>query len=528
MEQKTKKIKSPFADHKMAEWWHPTKNGNLLPSMVGRYSKMKCFFYHEECGHDYEYILDNINTCDPVCPYCNKYPKLCGDKTCLHCLKNSFASFVLKDIIWHPTLNLPVEPHMVTQGVATKYYFWHEKCNHTFMKTLNSITSGSSTGCPYCALHRHILCHNEDCISCFKNSFASINLGEITWSNEKNAPVTVRQVVKHSIVKYWFSHDTCGHLFTTTPGSLTSNPTLGCPFCRNGGRLCGDQNCKYCFDRSLASVELPYRKWNYEKNGLAQLHTIHLHTRQKFYFICSKCGHDDFTSVDCVIKSENCKYCVSKAHCGDKFCQTCKNNSILSHEMAKYLSPKNDSNVWMLPKASGKYVIFDCPYCNNEYIAQVSNVLNGSWCKCRKNKTETKLCEFLQKTFPTKVVTRDVKFEWCKSNDTGRFLPFDICFDGYIICELDGRHHFENVSYWKSNAINRQQVDIQKMHLALQNNFRIIRLFQKDVWEDKNDWEEKLVKLIQNDVLQVSFVSTDNELVTNTYVEYEKQCMNFI
>jgi len=450
MENPMKKKKTSFADHPMAAWWDYTKNGEITPAMVGRYSSKTYFFYHTLCGHIYEYSPSKIRDDNMTCFYCGKVPRFCGIESCTHCFKRSFASFELNGFVWHPTLNLPIFPFMVSKGTEKKCWFFHEKCNHSFELSPSKITS-SSCSCPYCVSSNSRLCGKINCTNCFERSFASFDLkGLITWLEEKNGPMI--NVAKYSSKKFWFTHDKCGHEFQLSPNVVT-NPkrVIFCPFCGNSG-----------------------------------------------------------------------------AHCGSRDCLHCKDKSILSLEMSKHLSVKNDKNIWMLAKCSDVVVIFDCPYCKREYQSTVSNVYYGKWCGCKKHKGEEKLYNFLIHMFPNRTIQRNVNFEWCKNEETDKFLPFDFCIDEYIVVELDGQQHFSDIPRWKTNAVEKQERDIYKMTCALSEGLRVIRLYQVDVWKDKNNWAAKLKALIEDDSDQLAFVTTDNQLVTDTYAMYASKWEQFL
>ena len=68
--------------------------------------------------------------------------------------------------------------------------------------------------------------------------------------------------------------------------------------------------------------------------------------------------------------------------------------------------------------------------------------------------------------------------------------------DNNLIIELDGQQHFHNVSNW-CDVEARQKCDVYKMQKAILNGYSIIRLLQSDVWNDKNNWEEKLSQVIK-------------------------------
>lgn len=137
------------------------------------------------------------------------------------------------------------------------------------------------------------------------------------------------------------------------------------------------------------------------------------------------------------------------------------------------------------------YITIICK--NHQFQQTPHNHLKGRGCGKCKNKTESKLFTHLNKFFKTE---HNVSFDWCKNEETGCYLPFDFLLKDYnIIIELDGPHHFEIVS------IKNMERDAYKMNKALENKYNVIRLLQKDVFEDLNFWDEWLhgtIQTIQN------------------------------
>jgi len=62
-----------------------------------------------------------------------------------------------------------------------------------------------------------------------------------------------------------------------------------------------------------------------------------------------------------------------------------------------------------------------------------------------------------------------------------------------IIIELDGAQHFEQVSNWQLLE-KTQENDTLKNKLALENGYNMIRICQRIVWNDKEDWEKSINK----------------------------------
>ena len=93
-----------------------------------------------------------------------------------------------------------------------------------------------------------------------------------------------------------------------------------------------------------------------------------------------------------------------------------------------------------------------------------------------------------------KNIRRQARFEWCKNKTR---LPFDFCIKHYkLIIELDGPQHFKQISNWTSPEETKDR-DEYKTKCANTNGYSVIRILQQDVWNDKNDWENKLIRAIK-------------------------------
>ena len=68
-------FQNSFASNKKSEHWHSTKNGDLTPRMVGRYSDKICWFTCEQCNNDFKSTIGNI-TCGQWCSTCKHKTEL--------------------------------------------------------------------------------------------------------------------------------------------------------------------------------------------------------------------------------------------------------------------------------------------------------------------------------------------------------------------------------------------------------------------------------------------------------------------
>lgn len=422
--------------------------------------------------------------------------------------ERSFASHP-KAKFWSKN-NGDVKPKDIYKGSnCKKYWFDCEKCLHVFDSTPLDIISGC--WCPYCSFPCKKLCKNLECDFCLNNSFASHEKAKY-WS-VKNGDLKSIDVFKNSHTSYWFDCDKCPHDFDSPLNSI--NRGRWCPYCANT-KLCKSLECDFCLNNSFASHEKA-KCWSV-KNGDVTPRDVFKQRNAKYWFDCDKCSHDFNISLNSVAgkKGNWCSQCTHQSLCKNQECNDCLEKSFKSHPRSQFWSMKNgDVTPRDMFKSTSQKCWFDCDICNHPFDMALSNiVIRGSWCICVKNKTEHKMYEALKPLYPTLIT--QYKQEWCKNINC---LPFDFCIPEYnILMELDGAHHFIQVSNWKSPE-ETFETDLFKEKCANDQGYSMIRIVQEDVFGDKHDWLSKLQTEIEN-------IITDNTIIHNIYIcengEYDK------
>jgi len=280
-----------FASHPKSKFWH--KDNELKPREVSKNSDKKYKFNCDKCHHYFESSVNNV-CYNRWCPYCIN--KLCDDENCQDCFNKSFASN-LKAIYWHSSNEL--KPREVSNFSHNKYKFNCDKCSHIFECSINGVTQ--NIWCPYCA--HQLLCNDEDCQDCFNKSFAS-NPKEIYWhSSNKLKP---REVFNFSKNKYKFNCDKCHHVFIYQLRTVSNGSW--CQYCA-GKKLCDEQNCNDCFNRSFASH--PKSKFWHVDNKLKP-REVFRNCYKKYKFNCDKC-HVFESSPNSITNIKSwCPKCVYK------------------------------------------------------------------------------------------------------------------------------------------------------------------------------------------------------------------------
>ena len=126
----------------LASEWHPTKNGELFPTMVSRGSTRKVWW---ECskGHEWQATIGSRSQ-GAGCPYCS------GNK-----VMTGYNDLATKNPVlaaeWHPTKNGDLLPSQVTSKSGKKVW-WLCKNGHEWQAKICNRANGS--GCPECTRKR--------------------------------------------------------------------------------------------------------------------------------------------------------------------------------------------------------------------------------------------------------------------------------------------------------------------------------------------------------------------------------------
>ena len=88
--------------------------------------------------------------------------------------------------------------------------------------------------------------------------------------------------------KFKFDCKKCGHEFQVPLGEVTKR-NRWCPYCSNR-RLCGKEECVFCFDKSFASFHDKEKLNCWSDNNELKPYEIHKSSDKKIKFDCNKCA----------------------------------------------------------------------------------------------------------------------------------------------------------------------------------------------------------------------------------------------
>lgn len=360
------------------------------------------------------------------------------------------------------------------------------------------------------------LCKEDNCEFCYNNSFASHEKSKY-WSISNDC--TPRQVFKSAGKKYEFICGECNHNFLSSLYQITGKRKVWCSYCANQ-RLCHQDDCKICFNKSFASCIVGSKKWDIKKNVLLP-RQVFRNARKKYWFKCEDCNHEYEVALYSITKEniEVCPYCVNRKICFNEECRSCYNKSFASDPRSKYISDRNPANPRLLFKNSNIRVEFKCEKCNNYFsslLCNTSSLKTPRWCPFCKNKTEDKLRKFITENYSECIY--QYKPKWCKSYITNKYLPFDFFIPSLnIIIELDGEQHFRQVLNWNNDPNHIQSKDLYKMKLAYDNGISVIRIPFKNIYHENLFliYQEKLLEILsgitENSTPQIIYLCDDDK-----------------
>jgi len=344
------------------------------------------------------------------------------------------------------------------------------------------------------------LCTDPGCVKCFAWSVAGTVHGpEFPLLNGFD-PRTVPKISKK---EYEYRCFTCDHLSMVKTSDVFVPEKQWCVYCRTRSWvLCEDvmDTCEWCTQRCLANF-LPKRRVVLVEGDPNAIRCVDSKVR---VFNCHECGHDfESTAKKVCDQSISCRFCINRgALCTAEACVQCEERSCLkSKHYDHFVFTDEEKGGRMVRMNSTKEREFCCPKHKTVYTSSPARIETTMIpCpNCRHPTTALCVHKFLlTHGFPD--AAREVRFEWARSNITGRPFVYDIVLPNEkVIVEVDGFHHFREGYYVKGNIVNetnpeeRRELDVAKDVRAREKGYRVVRICQESICGRK-DWDEDFVQ----------------------------------
>ncbi len=267
---------------KLAQEWHPIRNGELYPSSILTGSAKKVWWLGK-CGHEWEAKISERQN-GTGCPYCANQKVLSGFND-LATINPQIAAE------WHPLKNADLTASAVTSK-SNKKVWWLGKCGHEWQATICNRSNGR--GCPYCK-NRIVLDRFNDLPSTNPKLAAE-------WHPTKNGLLTPNKITAGSAKKVWWLGE-CGHEWQAAIVERLNGK--GCPFCSSERVLSGFNDLK-TRNAELAS------EWHPTKNGNLLPDQIMAKSNKVVWWL-GQCGHEWQSSVNNRSKGNGCPICARES-----------------------------------------------------------------------------------------------------------------------------------------------------------------------------------------------------------------------
>lgn len=197
---------------KLAQEWHPTRNGALKPWDVTFGTKRKVWWQCEK-GHEWCVSVQSRTLDGTGCPVCAGRVIIAGEND----MASRFPEVARE---WHPTKNGALLPSQVPP-TSKRRVWWLCSLGHEYMAAVGMRTMRNS-GCPYCAGKKVLAGFND--LATTQPKIAA------QWYPTLNGSLTPQMVTAGSHKKVWWI---CaeGHVWKAAIYSRAGKQKRGCPVC---------------------------------------------------------------------------------------------------------------------------------------------------------------------------------------------------------------------------------------------------------------------------------------------------------
>ena len=415
----------------LAAEWHPTKNGDLLPSQITAGST-RIVWWLGNCGHEWRASPSNRSR-GTNCPYCCNQKPLTG----FNDLETLFPEIASE---WHTELNGTITPADVV-AKSNKSVWWIGQCRHEWKQKISNRTVRNQ-GCPICAKRLQTSFPEQALFYYIKKSIPdAINSYEDLFDNQMELDIYIpslriaieydganwhmdndshrKEKEKYSICRengvklIRVKEDTNGNFISETcdlvvPTQRHSSPQELDATILGVLKILGvvvDVDTKAdalairesylgrVADESLLTQRPDIAAtWHPTRNGNLTPNMFTVHSGVKVWWICSECGYEWETAIATRSAGRGCKLCGYKKRAASRIRNRIEQEGSLADintHLTEEWHPKKNGD--LLPndimRSSGKRVWWLCKTCGYEWEATVNSRDRGNGCpQCAKQK----------------------------------------------------------------------------------------------------------------------------------------------
>ena len=265
---------------KVAEEWHPIKNGQLYPDMIKSNSHEQVWWLGK-CGHEWKAVVRDRNR-GSGCVYCTNQKVLKG----FNDLESQNPALARE---WHLVKNEELKATEVT-SCSGKKVWWLGMCGHEWQDTVAHRKYGR--GCPICSNKQILIGYND--LATIRPDIAE------EWHPTKNGEDKAEMYSAFSHKKVWWKCKK-GHEWKT---NISGRRAKGCPICSNKQILIGYND--------LATVRPDIaEEWHPTRNGELTPRMFTIGAEKKVWWCC-KYGHEWQAYIFNRTRDNKCPICTKE------------------------------------------------------------------------------------------------------------------------------------------------------------------------------------------------------------------------
>ena len=282
----------------IAAEWHPTKNGDIEPSMVYAHSA-KVVWWLCPKSHTYNMPIDKRTMRGFGCPYCSGHRVLPGFNDL-----GTKRPDLSKE--WNYEMNGNTTPSEVTPNSNQRVWWICPTCGYNYQAKISNRSNGN--GCPKCRYVKSGKSSREAAVKRVGSIVERRPDLAAEWNYEKNQGLTPDEFTEHSNKKVWwikpYDDPETGKHFEFEWEDYIANRAkgIGCPY------LSGRRAWPGFNDLTTTNPELA-KEWHPTRNGAISAKDVTGGSGKKAWWMCSVCGNEWETVINYRTAGSGCPKC---------------------------------------------------------------------------------------------------------------------------------------------------------------------------------------------------------------------------
>lgn len=199
----------------LASEWHPSKNGELTPKMVGAGRNQKVWWLSQNCHHEWYASIKDRHDKNAGCPFCAGQKVLIG-------FNDLVTTHPVLSQHWHPTKNKDLVPTMVLAGTKKRVH-WICALGHEWESPVKFEKHKRNN--IYCAT-----CLGRRILPGFNDLLTRYPALTVEWHPTKNGDLDPTTLNASTHRRVWWQCSR-GHEWEIAVRNRTSRQATGCPDC---------------------------------------------------------------------------------------------------------------------------------------------------------------------------------------------------------------------------------------------------------------------------------------------------------